>query len=549
MLYEISPRGPQTGKHSFRSLRFSGGMKQAAIYARVSSERQEEQRTIESQLAALREACQRDGVHVVGEYTDDGLSGATLARPSLDQLRDDVSRGLFQAVYILSPDRLARKYVYQALVLEDFRKQGIQVVFLDKEVTDKPEDQLLLGMQGLIAEYERAQIMERTRRGRLHRARMGEIVSAVPPYGFNYVARTREKPAHYTINEAEAEIVGLVFSLYLKFRSSTWIVKELYRRGIRPRGGGRYWHPCVIHKMLRSESYAGRAYYNKTRGSGTGRDRSDWILIPVPRIIEEETFQLAQRVLDEHRGGKKVWEYLLSRLVRCKYCGSAYVGNLSNHGNTPYYRCANRRNRFPQPPNCFAKLVRAERLERAVIAAVKEAVSRPEVLSGHLQKLAEKVRERAKGAGNEIEGLKRKRTSLEEKSQKLLDLYLEGDISREEYAIRKEGLETTIRELEEKVVELQREVPQLDEETVRQSIHHFCRVARERLEGLGPVEMQQFLRLLIEEVVYDWQKGEAIVRGHIPVGQDSLNSLCRYPGIKVPANRDNVLPFEMAVRV
>ena len=154
-------------------------MKLAAIYARVSTEKQEEQRTIDSQIYELREACKKDGVEIAKEYTDDGFSGTLLARPGLDQLRDDVSKGLFSAVYILSPDRLARRYLYQAIVIEEFKKKGIEVIFLNKALTDSPEDQLLLGIEGLVAEYERAKILERTRRGRLHRAKNGEIMGLV----------------------------------------------------------------------------------------------------------------------------------------------------------------------------------------------------------------------------------------------------------------------------------------------------------------------------------------------------------------------------------
>jgi len=127
-------------------------MKKAVIYARVSTERQEEQKTIKSQIFHLREACKKDGVEIANEYVDDGFSGGVLARPALDKLRDDASRGLFETVYILSPDRLARKYLYQALVIEELKKQGIEIKFLNKAVTESPEDQLLLGIEGLIAE-------------------------------------------------------------------------------------------------------------------------------------------------------------------------------------------------------------------------------------------------------------------------------------------------------------------------------------------------------------------------------------------------------------
>lgn len=120
-------------------------MKYAAIYTRVSTDKQEQRRTMESQVAELQEACRAAGATIVKEYADEGVSGGILARPGLDRLRDDAARGLFQAVFITSPDRLSRKYVLQILVLEELHKQGVQVVFTDREFTDSPEDQLLLG--------------------------------------------------------------------------------------------------------------------------------------------------------------------------------------------------------------------------------------------------------------------------------------------------------------------------------------------------------------------------------------------------------------------
>ncbi len=118
---------------------------------RVSTEKQEEEKTIESQIDELREICKREGYEIVREYIDDGWSGETLARPALDKLRDDASKGIFDAVYIHSPDRLARKFIYQGLVIEELRKKGVEVFFLNKKVSDSPEDQLLLGVEGLIA--------------------------------------------------------------------------------------------------------------------------------------------------------------------------------------------------------------------------------------------------------------------------------------------------------------------------------------------------------------------------------------------------------------
>lgn len=523
-------------------------MKKAAIYARVSSDKQEEQKTIESQVAELRRVCGADDCRVVQEYLDDGVSGASLARPGLDQLRDDAARGLWETVYILSPDRLARKYLYQAIVLEELAKKSIQVVILNKPVTDRPEDQLLLGMQGLIAEYERAQIMERTRRGRLYKARQGHIVNAASPFGYDTV-RENGRPVQLTVNEEQANVVRLIFGLYLELRSTTQVSKEFYARGIRSKLGSRVWHPAVLNHVLRSECYVGRAYYNKTQGHGKCRDRSEWIMIPVPRIVDDKTFQLAQQILDQHGGGKKIREYPLAHLVRCAYCGSTYVGNLGNQRRRPYYRCTNRRRRFPLPPDCYAKLIRAERLEAGVINALRDALLKPEILLTHLREQASQIRLKAKEATGEIEKSNVKLARLEEKQQKLLDLYLDGRVSKDEYIDKKEVIERDVAGTKAVVHGLQREVPQVDEQTLRDSIGHFSDLAKEKLDNESPVVLGQFLRLLVEEVVYDWQKQQALVKAHFPSGPYQDWSLAPLTGDKTPAKRDNVLKFELEVAV
>ena len=158
---------------------------EAAIYARVSTERQDLQQTIDSQVAILTAWVRQQGYHLAGEhlYCDRGFSGARLDRPALDRLRDDAQAGLFDVVAILTPDRLARKYAYQALILDELRRVGCRVVFVQHPVSDDPNDQLLLQIQAAVAEYERAVLGERFRRGKLHKAQAGRYVANVAAYG------------------------------------------------------------------------------------------------------------------------------------------------------------------------------------------------------------------------------------------------------------------------------------------------------------------------------------------------------------------------------
>lgn len=168
-------------------------MKPVAIYARVSSERQKGQETITSQTAALLEYAASQSWTVPNEwrFLDEGFSGASLVRPGLDSLRDLVAEGQIETVLVLSPDRLSRKYAYQILLTEEFHRHGAEMVFLKSPPANTPEERLLAQVQGMIAEYERAQIIERTRRGKRHRARQGSVnVLSGAPYGYRYVKKS-----------------------------------------------------------------------------------------------------------------------------------------------------------------------------------------------------------------------------------------------------------------------------------------------------------------------------------------------------------------------
>src|SRR5262245_27821444 len=186
-----------------------------ALYARVSSEKQAQNNTIESQVMALENQITQDGYQLLNEFKfiDNGYSGSYLTRPGLECLRDKVSAGTIDKIYIHSPDRLSRKYAYQMILLEEFQKTGVEVFFLNCQTHDNPESQLLLQMQGMIAEYERAKIMERNRRGKIHAAKKGAIsVLSQAPFGYRYVDKyTGGGQAFFEINEKEAEIVRKIF--------------------------------------------------------------------------------------------------------------------------------------------------------------------------------------------------------------------------------------------------------------------------------------------------------------------------------------------------
>src|SRR5215472_3408337 len=215
--------------------------KMAAIYARVSSDQQREKHTIQSQTAALIEYAKAHGYTVppVWQFQDEGYSGATLSRPGLEAIRDLAATGQIAAVLVYSPDRLSRKYAYQVLLAEEFSRAGVELVFLQAPSGATAEDQLLVQFQGMIAEYERAQIAERSRRGKRHRAQQGSIsVMSGAPYGYRYVKKSDTSAAYYEVVESEAAVVRLVYERYTQHGLSiNAIARLLNERQIATRTG------------------------------------------------------------------------------------------------------------------------------------------------------------------------------------------------------------------------------------------------------------------------------------------------------------------------
>ncbi len=224
-----------------------------ALYARVSSESQQARGSIGSQLEVLRARIAGQGDELVAEFCDDGYSGARLDRPGLDALRDQAEAGGFDAVWCLSPDRLARAYVYQVVVLDELAALGVPVLFHDAPaIDDDPQARLLTQMQGVIAEYERAKICERNRRGRLWRSRAGEVVSWKVPYGYRRVPRDAKSPAHLEVFEPEAVVVRRIFDEYVAGgRSIRQIVRGLNTDQIpTPTGKTVWWHSTLCRPLI-----------------------------------------------------------------------------------------------------------------------------------------------------------------------------------------------------------------------------------------------------------------------------------------------------------
>src|ERR1700678_115204 len=295
---------------------------QAAVYARVSTTRQVQAQTIQHQLDRLRAAAAERGWELDDQhvYRDDGYSGASLGRPGLDRLRDHAALAELDVVLVAAPDRLARNYVHQVLLIDELAGRGCRVEFLDRPMSDDPHDQLLLQIRGAVAEYERALITERMRRGRHARLRAGTLLPWTrPPFGYRLDPDRPRDAAAVRVDPGEAVLVAQLFDWYLEPQATLYqLTARLADLGVATPTGKPRWTVASIRGILRNPAYAGRALTNRTQVAPARRRKSamlpagpghsqaprpeeDWIEVPVPPVVSEETFAQVQAKLDTNQ--------------------------------------------------------------------------------------------------------------------------------------------------------------------------------------------------------------------------------------------------------
>ena len=505
---------------------------QSALYARVSSEQQAEAHTIASQVAALRERVTTDGLVVPAsmEFLDDGYSGATLVRPALERLRDAAAAGGIDRLYVHSPDRLARKYAYQVLLVEELGRYGVEVVFLNRELGRSPEDDLLLQVQGMRAEYERAKILERHRRGKLHAARSGAVnVLSGAPYGYRYVNKhDGGGQARYDILPEEARVVRQVFTWVGRDRLSIGeVCRRLMQAGERTRTGRLVWERSVVWAILKNPAYMGCAAFGKTR-QGPLRPKlraqrgrplhprramsdydvpsPDWIHIPVPAIVEPEVFAAVQEQLEENRRharqSQRGARYLLQGLLQCQHCGYAFYGkplSPSARKGRPrayaYYRCVGTdAYRFGGHRLCPNTQVRTDRLELAVWQEVCTLLAHPERLA---QEFTRRLQTDGQGPQQERTVLERQAGKLRQGLARLIDSYAEGLIEKQEFEPRVTRLRQRITHVEAQCHQLaEAETLQRELQLIVGRVEEFAAQVQQNLETLAWQRKREILRAL-----------------------------------------------------
>jgi site-specific DNA recombinase len=514
----------------------------SAIYVRVSTVTHSQQNSIEEQINCLRASLLSRGEAAADEHVfrDEGRSGATLNRPALDRLRDQVRLGDYDCILITSPDRLARNYVHQMVLLEEFERAGCTVEFLDQPVGDTPHEHLLLQIRGAVAEYERTLIGERMRRGRLARYRAGLLLPWVQPvYGYLLDPEHPRDPRGVRASEAQAAVVRQVFAWYLEEGASlSSIVNRLFEHGVASPTGRPRWRHTTVRFLLRNPAYTGTLYACRSRArrslgrrsalqpvgkrhndSAAPRPREEWVAAgTIPALVTQEQYERVQEKLARNRQfaarNNKAHDYLLRGLVSCGLCGLACTGRtLKGYG---YYTCAGKRamEAASRGGRCRSRLTPVGQLDAVVWGDLCEVINRPELITLELERawggqwLPEELRARRAS-------LRRARVSVEQQLERLTEAYLGGVIRLEEYERRRREIEARAEAFQSQERELEQQVERRNELSgMVGGVEDYCRRVSEGLASATFEQKRRLVELLVDRVIVS--EAEVEIRYVIP---------------------------------
>lgn len=513
-----------------------------AIYARVSTERQTLEQTIEQQLERLAAYLQSQGEALLAEdiFRDDGYSGATLNRPGLDRLRDTIKGAGIERVLITSPDRLARNYVHQMVLLEEFEQIGCQVEFLERPMSQDPHDHLLLQIRGAVAEYERILIAERMRRGRQMKLQAGVLLPwTIPPYGYRLHPERPRDPAGVQIEPTEGALVKAVFARYLEPPGTLLgLAKYLLQLGVKsPRGNPR-WTAASLRGLLTNPAYTGKLYIGRTRARPARWRRSathplgkpahgqeptppqEWTLVTtIPALISLEDFERVQRKLALNKKqaarNNKTYRYLLRALVSCGVCQSACIARTTPQGHSYYMcRCAAQPIYSQQDQRCHARYSPAQQLDELVWQDLCELMTHPEAIAYALERahgghwLPQELQSRQ-------EALRKAQLSLTHQLERLTEAYLMAIIPVAEYQRRRQAIEQKQQIMETQINQLETQVDrQAELAGLATSTKDFCQRVQASLANATFEQKRTLVELLIDRVLV--ANGDVEIRYVIP---------------------------------
>jgi site-specific DNA recombinase len=524
-----------------------------AAYVRVSTSRQVRLQTIEQQLEMVRKYAREKGWELPEEdiFRDDGYSGTTLKRPALDALRDKARLREFEVIVMLSPDRLARNYVHQMVLIEEFEKGGCRVEFVERPMSSEPNDQLLLQIRGAVAEYERTLLSERMRRGRLAKYKAGLLLPWTHvPYGYRVDPDRPRDPAGVRPDEAKVAVVAEIFAAYLEPGASLFgVSRHLRDMGVPAPRGGKAWSTATLRGILTNPVYTGRVYAGRVRYRparirrsathpiGHPHDSADplpeeeWLFVAeVPAVVSQEQFDLAAQKLSKNksfaRRNNKANEHLLRALVSCGACmlaciACARTGRKNNDRKQRYYVCSGKFNKAHSTPEekCPSRYAPAEQLDEIVWKDLCEVLTHPESITDALRRahggewLPQELKARQ-------ENLRQGRAALGRQLERLTEAYLGEVIPLAEYQRRRKDLEQRDEALAAQERQLQAQSRQrMELAGVAGSIEDFCERVRGGLADATFEQKRKLVELLIDRVIVTDEEVE--IRYVIPTDPSS----------------------------
>ncbi len=517
-----------------------------AVYVRVSTQRQAQAQTIEQQLERLQAHCQiQDWVwHEEDIFRDDGYTGSLLKRPGLDRLRDQAAQAAFDRVLITAPDRLARKYVHQVLLIEELERSGCLVEFLERPMSQDPHDQLLLQIRGAVAEYERSLISERMRRGRLQKLQAGTLLPWTrPPYGYRTNPDRPRDPPGVRVEETEAPVIAQMFSSYLQEGYSLCgLAQHLMDLGIPSPSGATRWNQASIRGILTNPVYAGTVYAGRSRSHPAHQRHSpllpvsqsrsghtltppeDWLAVAhVPAIVSQQDFECVQSKLAHNQQfasrNNTQHSYLLRGLLSCGLCHLGCTGRTNK--NYRYYFCRGKNGAVQscRDEKCSSRMIPARQLDELIWQDICEVLMYPEVIEAALLRaqggawLPQELQARR-------ENLRKAQLSVNQQVERLTEAYLAGIISldelkrrRQDLALRQEALASQVRQLEASAAQ------QLELAQVMNSIQEFCQRVQAGLEQATFEQKRPLVELMIDRVIVTNEEVE--IRYVIPTSRNS----------------------------
>lgn len=549
-----------------------------AVYGRVSTSNQEEEGTIETQLLSVRNHAKASSYIIVKEYLDEGWSGDTLTRPALDQLRIDAKKKEWEAVLMYDPDRLARRGAWQEVVMEELKELEIDVLFVTIPQAKTDEDKIMYKMRGVFTEYERMKIKERFRLGKVRKANEGHIISTEGPYGYTFVVKKGKRgdadflQGHYEINEYEAQIVKNLFSWVadegLTLRA---IVRRLQDLGIQPRKSKRgVWNTSTLSTLFKNKTYIGEGHYGASyavvpqkpwkkdgyrkvkKSSRKMKPENEWIIIPTPKLIEEDVFirtgeRLRLNFEMSVRNTKN--EYLLAGKIWCN-CGNRRAGEGPQHGKHLYYRCTDRVKSFPLQPACKEKGLNARILDPLVWKKVTEIMSSPDLLVKQAERWINNNKKGSPSSTINIQETKKEIAKLKDQEDRYTKAYGAGVITIDQLKEYLAPLKERASLFDSQISKARLETEQVDDHALPKlsEIEEFADKASQTLKGLSFNVKKAIMANIIDKVV--GTRDALQVYGYIPVKSDiNVFTIYRH-GVNTPRHVDSKsIPFQFTIKL